>query len=42
VEALVKPCDEKLSRKVPWRTMGLEDKAAETERWMRLKGCGEE
>ncbi len=25
-----------------WRAMGLEDKAAEAENWMRLKGCGEE
>ena len=25
-----------------WRAMGLEDKAAEAEKWMRLKGCGEE
>ena len=25
-----------------WRAMGLEEKAAEAEKWMRLKGCGEE
>ena len=25
-----------------WRAMGLEDKAAEAEKWMRLKGCGED
>jgi tetratricopeptide (TPR) repeat protein len=25
-----------------WRAMGLEDKAADAEKWMRLKGCGEE
>ena len=24
-----------------WREMRLEDKAAEAEKWMRLKGCGE-
>ena len=25
-----------------WRAMGLEDKAAEAEKWMRLKGCAED
>ncbi len=25
-----------------WREMGLEEKAAEAEKWLRLKGCGEE
>ena len=39
---MVKPCDEELGRKDLWRTTGLEDKAAEAEKWMRLKGCWEE
>ena len=24
-----------------WRAMGLEDKAAEAEKWLKLKGCGD-
>ncbi len=37
-----KICDYFRKERDLWRAMGLEDKAVEAEKWMRLKGCGEE
>jgi len=37
-----KMCDCWRKRRDLWREMGMEDKAAEAEKWLRLNGCGEE
>ena len=36
-----KMCESWRKERDLWRAMGLEDKAAEAEKWLRLKGCGE-
>jgi tetratricopeptide (TPR) repeat protein len=39
---MAKICEHLRKERDLWRAMGLEDNAAEAEKWMRRKGCGEE